>query len=414
MTAGPAAGAPPFADARCLIVTNKFPPMIGGAGAIYAALARASQGHIHVLCAWRDYATGETVPQWREHDATCGATVHRIRDIRPALHIRSGLLPRLHRLTWHEPAIRMRLLARLAALRLRHDYTAICIADDETVGWLIRPVQWLLRCRAVLYCHGDDLAERPGEARIRARRRRQFGIADGIVASSEAAARDLGRVFGVSRKRITLISNGVDTARYRPLPPDPQLAAAVGATGKRVVVTVGRLVPRKGVDTVIAALPALLPAYPDLHYLVVGDGPDGERLRALAETAGVAARVHFVGAVPADDVPRYLALAELMVMPHRQEADGEEEGTPLVFLEASACAKPVIAGRTGGAPDLVADGVTGLCVDGADGAAVADAIRRMLDNPDWARRLGAAGLERARSAGWDQFARAFLGLCAGS
>lgn len=411
MTQGAAAAAPPMPDARCLIVTNKFPPMIGGAGAIYAALARASHGHIHVLCAWRDYATGEAVPAWREHDTASGAVVRRIRDIRPALHVRRGLVPRLRRLLWEEPAIRCRLLARVAALRLRHGYTAVCIADDETVGWLIRPVQWLLRCRAILYCHGDDLAEHPGEARTRARRRRQFGVADAIVASSEAASRDLGRVFGVKRDRITIISNGVDTERYRKLAPDPRLAAALGIAGQRVIATIGRLVPRKGVDTVIAALPALLPAFPALHYLVVGDGRDRDRLRALAEAAGVADRVHFAGAVPAEDVPRYLALAELMVMPNRQEADGEEEGTPLVLLEGSACGKPVIAGRTGGAPDLVADGVTGLLVDGADGAAVAGAIRRMLADPDWARELGGAGLVRAQQAGWDQFARAFLDLC---
>lgn len=404
------AGQAPFPDARCLIVTNKFPPTIGGAGAIYAALARASAGHIHVLCAWRDYASGAPVPGWREHDAACGASVHRIRDIRPALHRRPGALPRLRRWLWEEPAIRVRLLARVALLCRRHRFSAVCIADDETVGWLIRPVQRLLGCRAILYCHGDDLAERPGEARLRARRRRQFAWADAIVASSAAAAGDLGRVFGVKRARVTIISNGVDTARYRPLPPDPALAAALGLAGQRVVATVSRLVPRKGIDTVIAALPALRRDFGALRYLVVGDGPDRDRLQRLAETLGVADAVVFAGAVPADDVPRHLALAELMIMANRQEADGEDEGTPLVFLEASACGKPVIAGRTGGAPDLVADGETGLCIDGSDTQAVADALRRMLADPAWARRLGAAGLARAQAATWESLARSFAKL----
>jgi phosphatidyl-myo-inositol dimannoside synthase len=405
--------AAPVRDGICLIVTNKFPPMIGGAGNIYASLARASAGRIHVLCAWRDYASGAEVADWRRHDAASGIHVHRIRDIRPGLAMRSGLLPRVFRMIWQEPMIRLRLLLRVAALRVRYGMRAVCVADDETVGWLIRPAQSLLRCRVGVFCHGDDLAERAGEERTRARRRRQFRIADAIVASSEAAAADLGRVFGVPRERITIISNGVDTARYRPLPPDPALRASLGLDGKRVIATVAGLVPRKGIDQVLRAVARLRNEFPGLHYLVVGDGPYRDRLVDLAKSLGVADRVRFAGQVPADDVPRYLALAELMAMPHRQEAEGEDEGTPLVFLEANACGKPVIAGSTGGGPDLVAHGVNGLCIDGADLDAVTDAVRRLLADPAWARELGAAGLARARDTTWERHAAAFADLFLG-
>ena len=100
-------------------------------------------------------------------------------------------------------------------------------------------------------------------------------------------------------------------------------------------------------------------------------------------------------------------------MPQRPEAAGEEEGTPLVFLEASACGKPVIAGQTGGAPDLVTHGVTGLCIDGTDLAAVTDAIRGLLADREFASRLGAAGLARARASAWEQYALAFVALLLG-
>jgi phosphatidylinositol alpha-1,6-mannosyltransferase len=405
--------APPLPDGTCLIVTNKFPPMIGGAGNIYASLARASAGRIHVLCAWRDYASGTEVPDWRVHDAASGIQVHRIRDIRPGLAMRAGLLPRVFRTIWQEPTIRLRLLVHVAALRARYGMRAVCVADDETVGWLIRPVQSLLRCRVGLFCHGDDLAERAGEERTRERRRRQFRIADAIVASSEAAAADLGRVFGVPRERITIISNGVDTLRYRPLPPDPALLASLGLGGKRVIATVARLVPRKGIDQVLRAVARLRNEFPNLLHLVVGNGPDRERLEALANNLDIANHVRFIGQVAANNVPRYLALAEFMAMPHRAEAEGEDEGTPLVFLEANACGKPVIAGRTGGGPDLVAHGVNGLCIDGADLDAVTDAIRRLLVDPAWAGELGEAGLERARTATWERHAAAFVDLLLG-
>ena len=378
-------GPPPAADGTCLIVTNKFPPMIGGAGNIYASLARASAGRIHVLCAWRDYASGSEVPDWRAHDAASGIHVHRIRDIRPGLTLRSGLLPRVIRVIWQEPMIRLGLLLRVAALRVRYGVRAVCVADDETVGWLMRPAQRLLRCRVGLFCHGDDLAERAGEERTRERRRRQFRLADAIVASSEAAAADLGRVFGVPRDRITIISNGVDTVRYRPLPPDPALIASLGLEGKRAIATVARLVPRKGVDQVLRAVARLRNEFPKLHYLVVGDDPTAADCSIWRRVLGVADCVRFAGQVPADNVPRYLARGGADRHAARQEAEGEDEGTPLVSLEANACGKPVIAGRTGGGPDLVAHGVNGLCIDGADADAVTDAIRRLLADPAWGR-----------------------------
>jgi phosphatidylinositol alpha-1,6-mannosyltransferase len=205
--------------------------------------------------------------------------------------------------------------------RIRYRFRTICIADDETVGWLIRPAQCLLRCRVILYSHGDDLAERPGEEALLARRRGQFAIADAIVAVSEAAARELGRVFGVPRARVTVVPNGVDTALYRPLPPDPTLIELLGLGGRRVIATVARLVARKGVDQVIESISRLWADFPDLHYLVVGDGPERDRLEHLAKDRNVADRISFTGSVPTTDVPRYLALAELVSIPNRLEND---------------------------------------------------------------------------------------------
>lgn len=382
----------------CLIVTNQFPPAIGGAGEVYAALAREGDGRVRVLCASLDYRTGAPVPGWRTHDAESGLPVERIARVRPALGQRSRAA---------DLAVRVRLLARVAAIGLRHGVRVVCVADDETVGWLAASVRQLLHARVILYSHGDDLAERPGEERIRARRRRQFARADAVVAVSEAAARDLGRVFGVPRSRVDVIPNGFNPVLFRPAPPVPGLRAALGLDGRPVVATVARLVARKGVDRVLDAVARL----PGAQCLVVGDGPERAALESQAARLGISGRTTFAGAVAHADVPRHLALASVMVMPNRRMPDGEDEGFGLVFLEAQACGVPVVAGRAGGAPEVVRDGETGLLADGDDPDDVARALRRILDDPALAAALVQGGLEAARGAAWPARAAAFLALC---
>jgi len=387
------------ADALCLIVTNNFPPTVGGAGGVYAALAREGAGRIRVLAASRDYRGNGELPGWRAHDAACGFPVDRIAEVRAPLTggTRIG-----------ELLLRARLFARVRALRRRHGFRVLVIADDESVGWLIRPAQRLLGLKVLLYVHGDDLATRPGQERMDARRRRQFGMSDGIVAVSSAGVRDLGRRFGVPAERVNLVPNGIDLERYQPLHADPELARSLGLSGGRVIATVGRLVPRKGVDRVIAALPTLRREFPDLRYMVIGDGPERA---ALEEQARAAGGVVFTGAVPAEDIPRHLALSDLMILANRRMPDGEDEGFPLVFLEAMACGKPVIAGNSGGVADEIANGTNGLLVDGNDPAAIAASVGRILRNPEFAARLAESGMQTARRAAWPNRAAAFIALC---
>jgi len=386
-------------DTLCLIVTNNFPPTVGGAGGVYAALARQGAGRVRVLAASRDYRTGAELPGWREHDAACGFPVERIADVRPPLGGGSRL---------DELRIRARLFVRIRALHRRHRFPVLVIADDESAGWLIRPAQRLLGCKVALYVHGDDLAARPGQARLDARRRRQFARADAIIAVSSTGLRDLGTRFGVPAARISMVPNGIDPDRYAPASPDPDLARSLGLESKHVIATVGRLVARKGVDRVIAALPVLRREFPDLRYLVIGDGPERT---ALEEQARAVGGVVFTGAIPSEDIPRYLALSDLMILANRRMPDGEDEGFPLVFLEAMACGKPVIAGKSGGIADEITDGANGLLSDGNDPTAIAGAVGRILRNPEFAARLTQAGLQTARRAAWPNRAAAFIALC---
>jgi len=130
---------------------------------------------------------------------------------------------------------------------------------------------------------------------------------------------------------------------------------------------------------------------PDAHYLVCGSGEELARLTALAEKLGVADAVSFGGRIPQGDLCRLYNLAELFVMPNRTLSDGVTEGFGIVFLEAGACALPVVGGDHGGVPDAIRHGETGYLVNGNDVAGIADAVTGILTDPALARRMGTAG-----------------------
>jgi phosphatidylinositol alpha-1,6-mannosyltransferase len=164
-------------------------------------------------------------------------------------------------------------------------------------------------------------------------------------------------------------------------------------TGKRVIVTVGRLVDRKGHDMIIRALPKVLNDIPETVYLIVGRGPTEERLQALAREVGVENHIVFCGFVPEAELLAHYHAGDVFAMPNR-EVRGDTEGFGIVFVEAGACGKPVIAGRSGGAVEVVAEGVTGFLVNPLDVHEIAETLTTLLQNRDLAARMGEAGRAR--------------------
>lgn len=208
---------------------------------------------------------------------------------------------------------------------------------------------------------------------------------------------------GVPSNRTHVLSNGTDPNHFRPHD-DTSLRERLGLEERPLLLTVGRLVPRKGIDTVIRALPAVLQALPDVAHVVVGTGPDRSRLEALAVDEGVENHVHFQGAVSYNELPFYYSTADLFVMPAREEPP-DVEGFGIVFLEANACGTPVVGSRTGGIPDAIVEGKTGVLASPTDAASVANAIEQLLTDADRAAEMGRRGRERVvREATWDHVA----------
>jgi phosphatidylinositol alpha-1,6-mannosyltransferase len=161
----------------------------------------------------------------------------------------------------------------------------------------------------------------------------------------------------------------------------------------RILLTVGRLVERKGQDMVIRALPKIISHIPNLKYRIVGEGPYRTRLEQLAKELGVDTYVEFIGAVEDTELIREYKSCDLFIMPSR-ESPNDAEGFGIVYLEANACGKPVIGGRSGGVPEAVLDNQTGLLTNPTDVEEIANSVVRLLNDPLLAKRLGEQGKER--------------------
>lgn len=194
------------------------------------------------------------------------------------------------------------------------------------------------------------------------------------------------------------VTCGVDPDRYIETP-----TAHLGIDGP-VILTCCRLVTRKGPDTLIRARSLIGDTHPDAHLVIVGDGPDRERLERLTAQLDLGDKVIFTGALPWHEVPGYYAAADIFALPTRERYFGTEtEGLPLVFVEAAAAGLPLIGGRAGGVADAVRHGETGLLVDGSDPKDTADAIVSLLDDPAKRKQMGEAARVMAMTEfTWDE------------
>jgi phosphatidylinositol alpha-1,6-mannosyltransferase len=191
--------------------------------------------------------------------------------------------------------------------------------------------------------------------------------------------------------KLVQIAPGIDVEHF--IPTDSSiLRDELGLTDRSVIISVGRLVHRKGQDKLIAALPAIKAAIPNVHLVLVGVGPHQDYLEKLAVKLQVADCVTFIGRINYAELPKYICVGDIFAMPSRSRFFGlEVEGLGIVYLEASACGLPVVGGKSGGAPDAVLVGETGVVVDGTNSFEIAEACIDLLDNPELCALMGANG-----------------------
>ena len=362
---------------RLLMITELFLPTKGGTAVSFDDDFRRLGGKaVHIVTA--------AVPGDAEFDLSHPNTIHRLV---------------LARSPWLRPeslVIYTRLLWKSLRLVYANRFVAVLAGRALPEGIVAWAVGRLRGCKVLMYAHGEELT---GWGRGRKFQAMCFALrrADHILTNSDFTRDTLIALIGVRPEQIVMTYPTVDAERFRPGLPFDDLLAGIGlASGQRLILSVGRLSRRKGFDQVIRALPGLLKRGLDLHYAIVGIGDDRDYLQGLARELGVSERLHLVGHIESADLPRWYNACDLFAMPNR-DINGDTEGFGLVFMEANACAKPVIAGLAGGTGSAVEDGNNGLRVDGERVEAVEESIARLLLDPEQARRMGEAGRHRTAS-----------------
>ncbi|MFF5257406.1 glycosyltransferase family 4 protein [Actinomadura viridis] len=350
---------------KTLVVTNDFPPRPGGIQAFVHNLAvRRPPGSVVV------YA-----PAWKgagEFDAAQPFPVVR--------HPTSLMVP--------EPTV----LRRAGEILRSEGCDSVLFGAAAPLGLLAPALRRRGADRLVGLTHGHEAgwAALPG-ARGLLRR-----IGDGVdtltYLGEYTRSRMARAVSPGAASRMARLAPGVDENAFFAGAGGEEIRRRHGLAGRPVAVCVSRLVPRKGQDALIHAWPAVLRTVPDAALLLVGGGPYRRELERLAASAGVGDSVVFTGSVPWEELPAHYDAGDVFAMPCRTRRRGlDVEGLGIVYLEASATGLPVVAGDSGGAPDAVLDGETGVVVEGRSVAAVAGALADLLGDPERARKMGAQG-----------------------
>lgn len=377
---------------RFLVLTELFLPTKGGTAVWFDEVYRRLGGRqLHIVTA--------DVPGAAQHDRDHPNRVHRLRLVR-------------HR--WLRPeslGMYASLFRASLALAWHHRFEAVHAGRVLPEGLVALAVARLARLPVVIYAHGEEITtwRQPGKLRAM---RYAYRHADRVIANSEFTRAEL-IALGVAPQRIVLIHPGVDVARFRPGLPHEDLRASLGlGPDGKLVLSVGRLSRRKGFDQTIRAVARLRAEGLDVEHALIGIGEDHDYLLGIARECGIERHVHLLGHVEVADLPRWYDACDVFAMPNR-EIDGDNEGFGMVFLEAAACAKPVLAGRDGGTGSAVLDGETGYRVDGASLDEIAGALRRILADAALARRLGESGHARALTEfSWERVAEKTRALAA--
>ena len=371
---------------RLLVLTELFLPTKGGT-AVWAAevYKRLGGKEIHIVTA--------DVPGAADVDAAHPNSIHRLN---------------LKRVAWLRPeslAMYGRFFFKALALGLTRRFDAVHAFRALPEGLVAWAVARLTFRPVAIYAHGEELTTWGGGGKYKAMR---FALrhADRVIANSEHT-RDTLLDMGIDAARITIVYPGVDVSVFRPGLDTAGLRESLGiGPDDKVVFSVGRLSRRKGFDQMVRAVAQLRDQGLALHYVIAGIGEDADYLDSLIREHNAQGVVHRIGAVSEADLPRWMNACDVFAMPNR-EINGDNEGFGMVFIEAAACGKPVLAGDAGGTGSAVLHEETGIRVNGANIEEVVTGMRCLIADRDLALKLGQIGLKRVRERfAWEQVTQA--------
>lgn len=385
---------------RSLLLALAFPPHIGGIQTImYEICTHLPRGEVEVLAPW--------TPGDEAFDAECDLTIHR-RSIHQIGHTAYLIDTGLGKLISPLLSQFRRYLLATTPLLAKGSFDLI-----QCSHFSVAPAAYVLSRRFevpyVLYTYAQEIMP-PHAPRSRPATwligRWAMQHAHAVFTISEFTRREVLK-WGVPEERVVKIPLGPTRVAQASRTDVERLRSQLDLGGKRAILTVGRLVERKGQDMVLQAMPQILAQVPNAVYLIAGTGPMEHALRKIAADESVEDHVIFLGDIQHEQIGPYYAIADVFIMASRAILEkGDIEGFGLVFLEANAFAKPCIGGRAGGVPDAVLDGQTGLLVDPWNPEEIAQATVRLLQDRELASRLGKNGQLRVeREMNWSSTAR---------
>ena len=361
-----------------ILVTLEYPPQTGGiANYLANVVACFPKGSIHVFAP----EGGDT----HDADMRSEAPIYR----RPLLSkwIRPRWLAALYWTNW---------------LRKKERADLLLVSHLLPMGQVARILKRKRGLPYAVIVHGMDVAlalEAGGGKRARAKA--ILGDAELVIANSDYTAH-LAESAGAAKDKIMIVRPSPSFPSYVTVTPEriQETRSKYGFDQTFTLLTLGRLVARKGFAEAVEAVALLKERGRTVRLVIAGDGPERKKLERLVETRGVADRVGFTGKVPDEDLPSLFGACDAFVMAPKS-IGADVEGFGIVYLEANLMGKPVIGSRAGGVPDAVKDGETGLLVNPGDPAAIADAVVKLMDDPTLCALLGQAGRKRVMEEfGW--------------
>src|ERR1700730_8083338 len=364
---------------RFLVTADSFLPHSGGSRVYYANLYRT------LLEQYPDTITLLTkkVPGWQVFDEhEMGERFRIFRRFNPLPNWKYSQLPK---------ALLQLMHASATITISNYDCLHCCDLFPQALSGVF--LSRIFNLPLIIFCHGDEISQtdrRRFQPRVRDFIYRQ---ADAIIAANQYALESLIRI-GLPNNRIHKLTPGVDLQIFQPRPRNKTLVERFGLAGKKVILTVARLVPRKGHAIVLRALPAVLQRIPNLKYLIVGEGPEKQRLEQTVQDLRLGDVVTFVGDISHAEISEFYNVCDVFIMVNRLEESGDIESFGMVFTEANAMGKPVIGGKSGGTSEAILDGEAGFLVDPQSAEDVGERLILLLSNRTLSDSIGSAGLRR--------------------
>jgi len=369
-----------MSNCKSLLIPGDFPPVVSGiATYFYEIWHHFPPENNFILAAWdrdcKNFDLQAELKIIRKHIPTGNSTQAKL--FKGILHTLFAIL-----------------------LHLKHHFSVIhCgqVLSSGVTGWVMKK---LFKLPYVVYVYGSE-TYRFGHNRLLSQAIKSFLLNAYKIIPNSHFTKDEFLSFGIPEEKFEVITPGVDTLRFRPAQKSADLIEKYKLQEKFVLLTVARLDERKGHDRVIEAVATLKPHFPNLIYLIVGKGREERRLRKLANSLGISREIIFCGYISDTDLPRYYNLCDIFILLNRQSTKetrlkGDYEGFGIVFLEASACSKPVIAGNYGGIQDAVEDRKSGFIIDGINPVEIERTLTDLIINHQLRKKIGEYGLQRVR------------------